>query len=74
LTIVLLVTSAAAAVQEHTGIVGWDLQLSTGALWLTSEHCAETPRPGEEAVLESERELGFGQRITGVVIGGRRYR
>jgi hypothetical protein len=71
---ILSVVHAEPAVQLHTGLVGWDLKMSTGSLWLTSQHCAETPQPGEQVAIESERDLAFGQRITAIVIGGRRYR
>jgi hypothetical protein len=65
------VTRAEAAVQTHTGIVGWNLYLDHGCIWLTSEHCADTPQPGERVRLDG---FGFGYPITGIEIGGRRYR
>lgn len=66
------VRRAEPGVQTATGIVGWSLYLDPGgSVWLTSEHCAETPRPGEEVILHGR---GFGFVITGIVIGGRTYR
>jgi hypothetical protein len=60
------------AVQAGTGIVGWDLCfVEGGSVWLTSEHCAETPRPGERIRLGGR---GFGYRVEWIEIGGRRYR
>jgi hypothetical protein len=59
-------------VQTETGIVGWSLYLSEGgATWLTSEHCAEPPKPGETARFYGK---GFGYIIEGIVIGDRFYR
>jgi hypothetical protein len=65
------VLRAEAAIQRDTGIVGWNLYHTCGCNWLTSERCAETPQAGEQAVFEGR---GFGFPVTGIVIGGRRYR
>ena len=54
------------------GIVGWNLYLvGGGSTWLTSEHCAVTPQPGEIARCYGR---GIGFHITGIAIGGRTYR
>jgi hypothetical protein len=68
----LTVRRADPAVHTPTGIVGWDVTfVEGGATWVSSEHCAETPRPGERAHLGGR---GFGYRIESIEIGGRRYR
>ena len=66
-----VVVRAEPAVQTETGIVGWDVDLNVGGIWRTSEHCAETPRPGEQVRLYGP---GLGYRITAITIGGRVYR
>ena len=59
-------------VQTETGIVGWNLYFAEGgSVWLTSEQCAETPRPGERVRLGGR---GFGYRVEWIEIGGRTYR
>jgi hypothetical protein len=68
----LTVKRAEPAVQGDTGIVGWNLSFVEGScIWLTSEHCAQTPQFGERAVLAGR---GFGYRVEGIEIGGRFYR
>lgn len=66
------VKHAKPAVQVCSGIVGWNLDLvEGGGVWLTSEHCAVTPQPGEPVELAGK---GFGYIIEGITIGGRFYR
>lgn len=56
---------------NREGEIGWNLNHSKGTIWLTAKNCQVTPNPEEECLLEGR---GFGFPVTGIVIGGRRYR